>query len=191
MKRTVVIALSCVGLLAAGLGLLAWMEPDVVRVERSVLLDAEPALVWPFIDDLRKIELWNPWAQSDPDMKVVYGEQTAGLGGSYTWAGNADVGAGTRTIVESVEDVSAVHRMDAVEPFPFQAMFSFQLEPSGEQTRVTMEFAMYQTTLTRFLTATIMNMEKDVGPDLEYGLGVLKKHVDRSAGQSSSPPSSP
>src|SRR5688572_21946770 len=70
------------------------------QVTRSGKIAAPPAVVFAQVNDFDKWEAWSPWAKIDPAMKKTI-EGPAGVGASYHWVGNSDVGEGRMTITES------------------------------------------------------------------------------------------
>ena len=77
------------------------MQPSSYWVVRSLAISAPPEAVFPYMNDLKKWEVWNPWGKADPNMKLTYSNPTSGVGANYSWAGNNEVGAGLATITES------------------------------------------------------------------------------------------
>ena len=47
--------------------------PKDFEVERSIVVDAPPAVAFAEINDLRGWEAWSPWQKRDPTMKITYG----------------------------------------------------------------------------------------------------------------------
>jgi len=72
------------------------------NTERSQTIDAPKAMLFNMVNDYKVWEKWSPWYDKDPNMKVEYGASTQGVGASYSWSGNEDVGAGEMTTTESV-----------------------------------------------------------------------------------------
>src|SRR5262245_8304270 len=72
-------------------------RPANFRVARSLAIAAPPDAVFPHVNDLKKWEAWNPWGKIDPNMKLTYAGPASGVGASYSWAGNNEVGEGRST----------------------------------------------------------------------------------------------
>ncbi|MDZ7901387.1 MAG: hypothetical protein U5L01_02070 [Rheinheimera sp.] len=47
------------------------LQPSEFRIERSVLISAPAAEIFPHTNDLRKMQEWSPWKKLDPDAKYV------------------------------------------------------------------------------------------------------------------------
>ena len=94
MKR-LLIGIAAVVLL--GLALIAGaalLQPERFRVERSVEIAAPPERVFPLVEDFTQWGKWSPWEHLDPDMKRLFGNPFRGMGASYSWSGNDQVGEG-------------------------------------------------------------------------------------------------
>lgn len=75
----------------------------IYRVERSILINAPIEVVFDYVNDLKKNELWSPWKRNDPSMQIKYGEKIKGEGASYSWT-SKNSGAGRLIITESEAD---------------------------------------------------------------------------------------
>src|SRR5438477_7743282 len=69
-------------------------RPDAYHVERSATIDAPAATVFAQINDLSVWKEWSPWEKRDPAMKRTLSANTSGVGATYAWEGNKDVGKG-------------------------------------------------------------------------------------------------
>ncbi|MBL8614141.1 MAG: SRPBCC family protein [Deltaproteobacteria bacterium] len=168
-----VVAVAVVGVLGA-----AAMQPDVVHVERSLVMAAQPGDVHPHINDLKKFSAWNPWGQMDPLQKVTHSEPSAGLGARYDWSSEL-VGTGSMTITKS--EPEAVHmRLVFTAPWQSEADANFLLKPEGDQTKVTWTYDQQADFGTK-LMGLAMNMDSMLGPDYEKGLASLKVIAEEAA----------
>lgn len=77
VKRIVLGLLAAVALLL----LFAITRPDSFRVERSIVIKAEPAKVYALLNDFHQFPSWSPWQSLDPAMKVPHKGLTV-----VTWA---------------------------------------------------------------------------------------------------------
>ena len=66
--------------------------PKDYTVERSIVIDAEPAKVHALVGDLTRWSEWSPWEESDPSIRVKPGSQTTGVGASQSWTGGSGNG---------------------------------------------------------------------------------------------------
>ncbi len=90
------------GILAifAVLIIIGFALPRTHSVEVSTEIDAPQATVFALVNDFRRLTSWAPWADTDPNARLIYSGNTRGQGATVTWDG-AILGAGTQTIVES------------------------------------------------------------------------------------------
>ena len=79
----------------------ALFQPAEFRVTRSATIAAPAATVFAEINDFHRWQAWSPWEKLDPTMKRTFEGPASGVGASYGWEGNSDVGAGRMTISES------------------------------------------------------------------------------------------
>ena len=73
--------------------------PRHTRVEVTTSIDAHPATVFALINDFRRVSLWSPWLDTDPNARIVYSGPVRGVGATITWDG-AIIGTGTQVIKE-------------------------------------------------------------------------------------------
>src|SRR5262245_42924510 len=101
----------------AALLIFAVTRPDSFRVERKAVIQAPPERVFGLINDFHQWPLWSPWEKIDPAMKRTLGGPSSGLGATYAWAGNKDVGSGRMEIKESTPSSKIHIQLDFLEPF--------------------------------------------------------------------------
>jgi len=82
---------------------IAFFLPREYRVERSVVIAAEPATVFDQINNLRNWKSWMVWIKRDPNMTVEYEGPEAGVDAKQTWRSESE-GSGELTITESREN---------------------------------------------------------------------------------------
>ncbi len=85
----------------AGLLLMISRKPDSFSVTRSLKIEAPASAIYPHINDVHKMMAWEPWSKADPKIKMTFEGPSAGIGSSYSWSGNSDVGSGKLEIVEN------------------------------------------------------------------------------------------
>jgi effector-binding domain-containing protein len=149
----------------------AYALPRQRHVERSIVIDRDASVVHALVNSYRRFDEWSPWAERDPRMEVVRSGPEAGVGATYEWSGNEQVGAGSQRIVESVpnERVTTALAFGGQPP----ATARFLLAPTGGGTRVTwtLETDAGLNPVARWVGLALDGM---VGPDYERGLARLK-----------------
>lgn len=154
------------------------MQPSQFRVERSVVINASVAKVFPHVNQLTHWQAWSPWVKLDPQAKNIFEGPQAGEGAKLSWHGNDKIGEGSMTITESYRNERIRLRLDFVRPFKNTSNAEFTFTPSGDQTRVV--WAMYGEN--NFIAKTVglfIDCEKMLGGYFEEGLNNLKAVVEK------------
>lgn len=59
--------------------------PNNYRVERTVVINADRAVLHSYIAELKNWDAWTPWKALDPQMEVTFGDATSGVGATQEW----------------------------------------------------------------------------------------------------------
>lgn len=157
------------------LGLIA---PKEYTVERSVVIEAEPAYVWGFVSSLEASQVWSPWAELDTNQVVTFEGEPGSVGSKMTWKGNDKVGEGSQVITE-VEDGKEVEtELTFVMPFGESVSnATVEVEEVDGGTEVSWEF---EGEMPYPMNAMMLlsDMDAALGKDFDRGLGYLKDLVD-------------
>ena len=170
MLKKVLIALLAI---LAALAVVIALQPSDFRIVRSTSINAPAATVFEQVTDFHKWDGWSPWAKLDPNMKQSFEGASAGVGASYSWSGNDQVGEGRMTLTESQPNELIRIKLEFLKPFAATNTAEFSFKPDGNQTTVT--WSMFGTN--NFIAKAfglLMNMDKLVGADFEKGLAQLK-----------------
>lgn len=164
-----------IGIVVIVLCILAYAttQPDSFSVERKISIAVPPEKVFANINDFHAWEAWSPWAKLDPAMKTTYGGAPAGVGATYDWSGNSDVGSGKMEITGSTPASNVTIKLDFMEPFESHNTTVFTLTPSGGGTDVTWSMSGPSPYISKVMS-TFMSMDKMIGGDFEKGLQQLK-----------------
>lgn len=141
-------------------------------VERTAVVPAPPAAVYPLLVDFHRWTAWSPWEDIDPAMQRTYAGAEAGVGASYAWKGNRKAGAGSMEITDVTPDQRVQVRLRFLKPFPADNQIVFDLTPQGAGTRVLWRMTGESSGLGG-LMARFGLMDKLVGKDFEKGLSRL------------------
>ncbi len=153
--------------------ILASMQPDEFRVERSATINAPAEKIVAHIDDFHQWSAWSPWEHLDPAMQRTFTGAPTGKGSIYEWSGNSDVGQGRMEILDATSDKVAI-KLDFYKPMEASNIAEFALQPKGDATDVT--WAMYgPMPFISKVMCVFLDMDKMIGPDFEKGLAELKK----------------
>jgi len=155
-------------------------RPAEYRVARSVTIAAAPGVVFPNVNELKKWAAWNPWEKIDPEMKLNYAGPAAGVGASYSWVGNKEVGEGKMTITGSRASESVQLRLEFFKPMAGVSDAEFTFKPQGSQTEVTWSMTGKNNFIAKAF-CMFVNMDNMIGGNFEKGLGELKRISETSA----------
>ena len=101
VKKVLLVGAAAVAGLILLLVIVVAMQPAEFHIERSAKMAAPAAEVFAHVNDFHKWDAWSPWAKLDPHAKNSFDGPAAGEGAIFRWAGNADVGEGSMTILDS------------------------------------------------------------------------------------------
>jgi hypothetical protein len=109
----------------------------------------------------------------DPAMKETYDGAPSGVGASYSWSGNKNVGIGRMTLTESRPFEQIKIRLEFLKPFAATNTAEFTFKPDGNQTIVTWSMFGKSNFICK-LMGLFMSMDKMCGSQFEKGLADLK-----------------
>jgi uncharacterized protein YndB with AHSA1/START domain len=170
------IGLAVVVLVAAVL-LFAATRPDSFSVERRIVIQAPPEKIQPLIVDFHRWAEWSPWEKLDPLMKRTFGGPPAGVGASYGWQGNKDVGSGHMEVKSATPDKVSI-QLDFIEPFEGHNTTDFLLAPQAGGTEVRWVMSGPAPYISK-LMGVFVSMDAMIGNDFQKGLSQLKAAAEK------------
>jgi hypothetical protein len=179
IKRLVFGFVGLVALVVLAVLGLALTKPSELFVERQATISATPSVVYALINDLHRFNEWSPWAKRDPEMTTSFEGPSSGVGASYSWRGNRDVGVGRLTITDALIDSKVGMRLEFIEPFAATNQVQFSLTPSAEGTRVTWAMSGRNDFMSK-LGSVFIDVEGMIGKDFDSGLRSLKTLAERA-----------
>ena len=163
--------------LVAGIIVAALLKSPDFRVERSLVIAAPAEKLFPWFDNHRKFNEWNPWARMDPEAANTYTGPASGVGAVASWHGRK-VGKGSATITESRPNERIVERMDWLEPMEGVSTVEFTFLPEGDgRTKVTWAMHGRNDSLPAKVISLFMDCESMCGPEFEKGLAEVARVV--------------
>lgn len=172
--RFVKILLGVLVTLAVLLVIGGMLLPSEQHVERSVVIEADPAKIFSLVNDYREFNKWSPWATLDPEgTRYEFSGPATGVGSKMGWSSeHPNVGSGAQEIVDSKPNAMVKSKL-TFEGFDTPSYATFTLEPTDGGTRVTWSFdANFDNMVGRYMG---LMMDKWVGGDYERGLARLKE----------------
>ena len=171
MSKVLLVLVVLVGAAAAYVA----TRPDAYHVERSASIEAPAATVFAQIDDLSVWKEWSPWEKKDPAMKRTVSATPSGVGATYAWEGNKEVGKGKMTITSSLPGEKVGEKLEFIEPFQSQADITFKLAAeTPTTTKVTWAMDGKHNFISKAFSV-VKPMDGMIGKDFEEGLAGLKK----------------
>ena len=155
----------------------AAIKPDTFRIERALHIKAPPEKVFALINDFSQWAYWSPWEKKDPSMKRERSGPANGVGSTYGWEGNKNVGSGRMEILQSTPSSQLQIKLDFLKPFEAHNTAEFTLKPQEGGTLVTWAMFGPQVFLGKVMSL-FFSMEKMVGPDFEAGLAAMKARAE-------------
>lgn len=165
-------------LVVAGVLFYAAFRPGVVRIQRTVLVEASAERIFGLINDFHRWKEWAPQDTSDASMVRTFSGAASGVGAVSEWDGAGSTGKGRMTITESEPSRRIKVEVDFQKPFTVHNVNEFVLEPAGGQTRVTWTMQ-GPTVYVMKLMGVFVNMDRVMGRHFEIGLENLKKAAER------------
>jgi hypothetical protein len=165
-----------VGVLLFVLIAVSQLLPSTYHVERSVMIQAKPEAIHPWINDLKKWPEWSAWTTAkDPTLVYAYQGPEAGAGAVSKWEGK-QMGQGEMTLTESDPQKGAKFDL-SFDQGKYRSRGFFTFEPAGNATKVIWGFDgdVSRNPMDRYFS---LLMDKMTGPDFEEGLRNLKQKVE-------------
>ena len=157
------------------------VQPADFRITRTATIAAPPEAIFQQVNDLGKWEAWSPWAKIDPKAKMTFTGPQAGVGASFSWAGNSEVGEGNNTIVESKPSEMVKFRLEFIRPMKATNATEFTFQPEGGKTVVTWTMTGRNGFMGKAF-GLFVNCDKMVGGDFEKGFASMKAIVEAKPG---------
>ncbi|RKH67168.1 polyketide cyclase [Corallococcus interemptor] len=155
-------------------------RPDTYTVTRSATVPGSPDIAFGLVNDFRQWNQWSPWDNLDPNMKRTFGGAESGVGATYGWVGNNDVGEGRMTILEASADASVRIKLEFIKPFEDSSITTFTFKPADAGTTVTWTMAGEHTFMSKAM-CVFMDMDQMIGKDFEKGLASMKTATQTEA----------
>jgi hypothetical protein len=163
-------------LIIGGVAAFVASRPSEFRIERATTIAAPGALVFEELNDFRRWAAWSPWEKLDPAMKREYAGPPAGVGATYHWVGNDEVGEGRMTITESAPARVGI-RLEFIAPMQATNDVTFELGPAAGGTDVTWAMTGHNDFMAK-AAGLFMDIDALVGADFARGLADLTQVVE-------------
>lgn len=156
-------------ILIIGCAIYIAVQPNSFEFSRSKIIKAPVEVVFETVNDYEEWPRFSPWIEQDNEAKLSYDLTTVGEGAGYSWDGE-ELGIGSMTTVNVVENQSIEQRINVKEPFESNANINWTFEPVEEGTKVTWGMNGKQDFMTKMYVAFAGSIEKNTAPDFERSL---------------------
>ncbi len=155
----------------------AFFLPRKYSVERSIVINARPEVVFAQVADLRAWKNWGAWQERDPAMKMTFSDPSTGVGAWSAWESKSE-GNGKMTLTEIEAAKRVVYRLE----FPdmgTSSIGSMALQPADKGVKVVWVDAgdLGMNPMFRWFGLFVDRM---LGPDFEQGLRKMKSLAEKA-----------
>jgi hypothetical protein len=170
LKRALKLTAVLLGLLLLIVFFGGWLLQPQFRVERSMLIQAQPAKIYSHLDSSSGWQRWGVWYRRDPQMQLsTLSDQ--GVGAQWRWTSQSQ-GNGSMRLTELEAGRRVAYELQIEDFAPSSG--ELRLVPEAQGTRVIwlMQGDMGGNPINRWFG---LFMDSLVGPDFEAGLANLKQ----------------
>jgi len=157
--------------------LVSFFLPSTVHVQRSEKVNATNAVIYDFVNDLKKWKHWSPWFSIDTTTVYTFSENPVGEGAWYTWKSeNPEVREGKLTIIKNKQFSIIECEMDFGPMGISTSTFRFDSIENGTNITWSMDSEGKGITWYFYVMSKYINlfMDKGIGASFERGLKSLK-----------------
>ena len=174
MMTTILVSLA---ILLAGFLIYVSTRPGYFNYERSGLLKATPAKIYPYISQLSLGGAWSPYEKRDPGMKKTFKGEDGKIGSLMIFDAKPGVGTGQIEILNLNPNESVEMKLIMTKPIKANHIIKYKLTPEGSATRFSWSMEGENGFMGKLMT-TVINCEKMMGKDMNEGIENLKKVIE-------------
>lgn len=150
------------------------IKPDSASIiSREIVINVTPDILFPYINNSKKMNDWMPWQDSDPGVKMQYSGPEEGVGSKSSWESSGKMGIGNAIVIESTHNQSVKTQLTYTKPMEMSQLAEVTLTRIDGGTKVKWSVNGHNGFMFK-LMGIIMNVEKQVGGEFEKGLAKLK-----------------
>ena len=113
-----------------GISMYIAVQPNSFEVTRSRTIKAPAAVIYDNVIDFKNWEAWSSWKEENPDITVSLPEKTEGIGASYSWNDDGQIGTMTTT---SVDEPNRIEQNMQIDEYPASKV-TWNFKPNGDGT---------------------------------------------------------
>jgi uncharacterized protein YndB with AHSA1/START domain len=168
-----------IGVLVALVAFLGYVStrPSHFKYERSGVINAPAAKIFPYISNLKMGALWSPYEKKDPNAKKTLSGNEGQVGSMLEFDGNQEMGSGKIEVTKVVANQEVEMKLTMTKPFHAENMIQYILTPEGAGTKFTWAMSGDGGFLGK-LIGVFIDCEKMVTTDFVAGINNLKELVE-------------
>ena len=171
-KKTLVI----LGIVGAVLVIIGFILPRTAHVERTLVIDRPPSVLFATVNSFQLFPQWSPWQMLDPHMHQSTQGPREGVGAKLIWSGNDKVGTGTQTITASAVNGFVASDLDFGKMGVAKSKITLAPEAPGTRVTWALDSDMGASPIGHYFGLLMDGM---IGKDFETGLSRLKTLTER------------
>ncbi|GMM70265.1 hypothetical protein MTsDn5_02170 [Alteromonas gracilis] len=146
-------------------------------VERTIVINAEPSEIYPYVVDLKEWSKWGVWFKRDPNMELEFSGPDRAIGMRSEWKSETE-GNGEMEITQLEHNRRVLYRLYFPD-FDMGSNGAVEIKPTSNGSIVTWrdEGTVDNNPINRYFA---LMMDGMIGPDFEMGLENLKILAEKS-----------
>ncbi len=150
--------------------------PREVQVERQVIIQAPPQVVFDRVSDMTRFNDWSPWHGLDPDANYQFSGPASGVGARMSWTSDKpEVGSGSQEIVDVTAPGYVAIKLDFGDQGQADSYYRIRDYQGGSELTWGFKVDMGNDIVGRYLG---LMMDSLVGTEYEKGLAKLKTQLE-------------
>lgn len=159
---------------------LSLLAPTQQTVQKSILINAKPSVVYQQMMLLQNFTNWSVWGRADSTIKYSAEGKDGVVGSKIKWQGSSVLAGKGEVVLTGLEENRLItHDVVLLEPQPLKAQSRFDVLPVGNQTEVKWTFTVPAKRPLNIFNI-FYNLEKEKGKDFATGLLALKLLVEKA-----------
>ncbi len=156
--------------------------PVKQTTQRSIIINAKPAIVYEYLSMLSNFNKWAVWNQVDSSMVNTITGTDGTPGAINNWKGNPALSGEGRIEITSLEINQEIeHRIEFISPKQMNAEAEFDLVEVNGQTKVIWTFEL-STPRPKNIFNLFSSLDNKMGNDFDKSLQMLRSNIERNAG---------
>ena len=162
-------------MLIIGVSIYIAVQPNSFEVTRTKTINAPQSVIYDNVIDFKNWHSWSPWTSDKQETEITLSENTKGIGSSYQWNTNNELGSITTTDAKLNTLIAQDLQLHKFPKADLNMIFKANDDGSTDVTwTVTSENLPFKF---KMWSAFTESTEEKIGPDLERGLEELDRAI--------------